>query len=211
MLEANGEPRNIRGIDTWWSRNPGEKLAFQDATLIVPNGEQEEIFITDGSEVRYKTANYEETDLDEIASNLGEEVRDEIKELLDEEGVSIKDESVQQKIANIIKNALVHREITEVRGKEYLRPDSPAHYMPTPVQNRIGRMVAELGLGSRCSLHMDSVEGMTEEHSINEERVYDIDIDDPKTRRVVYASGLMVAGGLARKAAQPIEYSGPTI
>jgi hypothetical protein len=66
MMRANGKPARINTVDTWWVRNPGEKLTFPDATLVEPASEAiNGLFeVSDGGRrVIFKDGNYTFADI----------------------------------------------------------------------------------------------------------------------------------------------------
>jgi|GEM_PF-1124045 len=64
MIQQNGLPEVLHSVDTWWVRNPGEKLAFPQAYLVKP---AEENFSGNlevhGNEVVFKNENFTLQDL----------------------------------------------------------------------------------------------------------------------------------------------------
>jgi hypothetical protein len=198
MLAANGSPNSINGADTWWTRNPGEKLLFPNATLIGPGETAGELFVrTEDGQVFYKTSGFTSEDIVKAGELFGQTIEEQIKKSLVDESnreIGVETSEAQHIIANAIRDALVRKEITEVRGKPLLT-QSDDKYMPTNVQGRLNAMAARLGLKISGALHTG---GSTEEYAERVvgqgERLYD-GYGDPRIRRVAYASGFMFGGG----------------
>jgi hypothetical protein len=202
MLQFDGAPISINGADTYWTRNPGEKLAFPEGTLIAPGGNQSELFArTPQNEVTYKTEGFTPTDLDIITESLGASTRTAIEEGLKSANLTLEeiDSPVGRKIvANVMRDALVRREITQTRQKQLLE-QMDDKFMPLSTQSRIDKMAADLGLAISSGLHAGASEEIAERKSGSGERILGFRFTDPKVRRVVYASGLMNAGGTAKQ------------
>lgn len=71
MIDANGKPKNLVGVDTWWNRNPGQPVECPGAVLVEPNdGAVDDLFVREGDSVKYKTTNFTERDVSQIVSEL---------------------------------------------------------------------------------------------------------------------------------------------
>jgi hypothetical protein len=51
LIEANGKPRVLNGVDTWWVRNPGEPLILPDAIIVRLDPSQKEPVIQHGDDI----------------------------------------------------------------------------------------------------------------------------------------------------------------
>lgn len=203
MLDVDGSPNSINGADTWWARNPGERLTFPGATLIAPGGPQTEVFKRlDDGRVLYKTEGITTEDISTIDTVLGSGTQAQIEKALNDESgkhIDIASEAGQHIVANIIRDALVRIEITEVRGKQLLRQDDDK-VMDEDTGKRLFKMAGQAGLKISGGLH----NGGSQEHEIERsvaqgKRVYSVEFEDPKVRRIAYASGMMSGGGTARQ------------
>lgn len=199
MLQADGLPKSLNGADTWWTRDPGEALSFPDATLIMPGGEQDELAIkADHGRITYKSEGFTQSDID-AADDVYPGTTAKIKEALhDKEGKIISPETTQGKriIANIVRDALVAREIEITRGKD-IENQYDDKYMPPAFNSRIRKMIHDMNIPIGVALHADSEEAEAERSVSRGE--YRFKTDDPKVRRVSYASGFTSGGGDARK------------
>lgn len=199
VLAADGSPNSINGADTWWSRNPGEKMDFPAGTLVAPGGDQEDLLIEQGGRTSYKSENITAEDLQRADMIFGGGTGNWLTELLKDEGgnlIDIAAEDAQRIIANGLRDLAVRREITVVRGKEYLEQDDDK-YMSSEVSRRLLKMAAEQDLIITGHLHADSDESYSERVASMGERRAGTYVD-PKVRRVAYASGFMGTGGRAR-------------
>ncbi len=71
MLEQNGKPRALGGIDSWWLRNPGQPVECPGAIVVAPNTrEGSPLLESSGDEIRYKTKDYSEQDIEELLSGM---------------------------------------------------------------------------------------------------------------------------------------------
>ncbi len=71
MLEQNGKPRALGGIDSWWLRNPGQAVECPGAIVIAPNTrEGSPLLESSGDEIRYKTKDYSEQDIEELLTGM---------------------------------------------------------------------------------------------------------------------------------------------
>jgi len=71
MLEQNGKPRALGGIDSWWLRNPGQPVECPGAIVAAPNTrEGSPLLESSGDEIRYKTKDYSEQDIEELLSGM---------------------------------------------------------------------------------------------------------------------------------------------
>lgn len=71
MLEQNGKPRALGGIDSWWLRNPGQPVECPNAIVVAPNDrEGVPLLETLGDEIHYKTKDYTEQDIEKILSGM---------------------------------------------------------------------------------------------------------------------------------------------
>lgn len=71
MLEQNGKPRALGGIDSWWLRNPGQAVECPGAIVVAPNTrEGSPLLESSGDEIRYKTKDYSEQDIEELLTGM---------------------------------------------------------------------------------------------------------------------------------------------
>ncbi|MEI6742103.1 MAG: hypothetical protein WCK71_03220 [bacterium] len=73
MLEQNGKPRALGGIDSWWLRNPGQPVECPGAIVIAPNAREGAPLLESlRDEIRYKTKDYSEQDIEEMLTGMFE-------------------------------------------------------------------------------------------------------------------------------------------
>jgi hypothetical protein len=201
MLAKNGSPNSINGADTWWTRNPGENLDFPNATLIAPGASQAELFTrTEDGQVLYKSNGFTTEDIGKVEELLGQDVKETINEALgtdSDQAISLESEQGQHIIANILRDTLVRKEITDVRGKQLLE-QSDDKFMPMDVSQRLNKMAGQLRLSIQGGLHTESKEGYLEGVVGRGERRF-AGFADAKSRRTAYASGFMGTGGTSRQ------------
>lgn len=198
VLAANGSPKSLNGADTWWSRDPGETMQFPAGTLVAPGGDQDELMHEVKGKSTYKSEKITEEDVKEADMIFGQGASNRLLQaLVDEEGspIELSSEAGQRILANGLRDLLVQHEITVVRGKKYL-PQTDEKYMPSDVSRRLSKMAAELDLAITGHLHADSDESYAE-NSVSRGGRYGA-YEDPKVRRVAYASGFMTTGGRDR-------------
>lgn len=64
MIESNGVPSRLNTVDTYWNLNPGQRLTFPDATVVVPNdGVMDSLYTWDGNVVSWKSGDVGVRDL----------------------------------------------------------------------------------------------------------------------------------------------------
>lgn len=200
MLDVNGLPRSLNGADTWWARDPGESLSFPGATLIMPGGEQLSLATeAEHGRIKYKSQGFTEDDV-VAAEGIYEGTSTKIREALhDSTGAPISIDSAQGQriIANSLRDAVVAREIAVTRGKQLERQYDDKH-MTQAFTERMNKMVIAEGMPiSSSALHTDSDEAEVER--LVGRGLYNFNADDPKVRRVAYASGFTHGGGTARQ------------
>jgi len=198
VMQANGDPRSLNGADTWWTRDPGEPLNLPGATLIMPGGDQDKLVIEDGHRQMYKSTGFTDADIEQSDIILpGTSLR--IRKALNiEDGQPIPVESPdgQKIIANIIRDVLTWKEISVTRGLK-VEAQEDDKFMPHEFNQRVYKMAKELKIPLTGTLHAESEESDVERDVSRGERKYYF--EDPKVRRVAYASGFMAGGGNARK------------
>lgn len=198
MLQANGSPKSINGRDTWWTRNPGEPLAFPGATLIAPGGAQERLADTsEDGEIRYKSQNITEEDIQATADFYHSTAPEAIRAALqgkDGQVIPLESEQGQHIVANLLRDFTARQELVNKRGKK-LYEQADDKFMDTEMSKKLDKMAGELQLPLASSLHAESEESSVE-HSAQMRKTR---FEDPKVRRIAYASGFMSAGGSARQ------------
>ena len=71
MLEQNGKPRALGGIDSWWLRNPGQAVECPGAIVVAPNTREGAPLLESlRDEIRYKTKDYSEQDIEELLTGM---------------------------------------------------------------------------------------------------------------------------------------------
>lgn len=74
MMKSNGVPTVLNTVDTYWQVNLGESLHFKEAILVCPGGDMgQDITRTEGSEIRYKSENFNISDILKIFDQIKSE------------------------------------------------------------------------------------------------------------------------------------------
>lgn len=224
MMDANGPPANLYGVDTWWTRNPGEALQLPEATLVAPSADEDAPPVSrENGRIEYKTTGYGQDDIEQLKKELvhwidpgeqsydtGEEqadLQDRANKLVerrvlaearssDGEEIEFENTEVQHGIAARLRDLLVELEITNVRGKELLRPKNE-HGMHSNDQLRLDKLGLELGSGTEE--HTGSGANLLEKGVADGKRSIMDPVYDLKPLRVALASGTMNSRGTAKK------------
>lgn len=182
MIKANGAPRVLEGVDTWWVSNPGEKIVLKNATLVELVGEQEGIIEEDGNRIRVKSEGITSHDFESLQAWAEEhEMRLDlfglikvavngsnvekpghalslIEELSDPQKVEQSIE-LQRTIAGLISDMAI-RKVMKGKGYRYIA-GGPHYIQDGEMQSRINKLGKVLGQKSG-GLHSNTPEGQYE-------------------------------------------------
>ncbi len=76
MIKENGVPYSLRSDDTYWERNPGEKLSFPKSTLVAPGGKEVENlieYVEEENKVKYKSEDIDIKDFQNLVTIMEDE------------------------------------------------------------------------------------------------------------------------------------------
>jgi len=232
MLQANGTPKNIVGVDTWWTRNPGEAVTCPDATLVEPNDfESDMLFVREGDSLKYKVGNFTAENIDQLVTGFAKiegsallpYMPKQIKESIVSKAGSIGDVGLLLQADPEAKQAVVaalaesQTEDATARGLRYLAKKLAVDTVlqehdvdvffggewSTSGESKI-RALAK-SLDTENSAHSETPEYRMEQQRHEKYRPSDAVIEDiasldPRSRRVLMASGIKATRQVAADA-----------
>lgn len=81
VQSKNGNPQLIDAVDTWWSRNPGEKLKVPSASIIALEDSQERLINVDGNRTTIKSGDYDTAEIAQFIQEVPDGDADLIKDV----------------------------------------------------------------------------------------------------------------------------------
>lgn len=242
LVEKNGAPANLNAIDTWWLRDPGEKLVAPKAIILKPSSnESVELSAEVGDDIFYKTSNFTPEDATTIVDEMFGRGGVESDKLSDELSAEIAEviagfrEDPNAYLSGFVSQddkEQIAKIIAEMLEKDPSRVESTLRYLSkrrafnlalekqqvararpsgwqTNQSPRLSHVAKELDVVA--PIHSNSPEGRHEvawwDTKAPTQKIPNFPPDiNPKTRRVVVASGVMATRRPAKRVSEDDDY-----